>query len=167
MSEPRRAPRAAMALAGPALAVAVSLTGCSSVPSPVGNPDPAHLRLDALRPVAQALPAGVQIVNRTIAEPKWDSCDGVSSTYGWDPVTVDVQFHTNGLPVDTIVDHVKARLRSQGWSYVASESGGGAWRWIRVLSGNVTATAQLLGAVGEDFDLQANAEPATHPVKGC
>lgn len=153
-----------------ALAMVISAglgTGCSSTPAPTGDPDPGHARLNALRPVAQALPDGVRILVRTIAEPTWDSCDGVSSTFGWDPVTVDVQFDANNLTVPAIVDHIRTQLRSQGWSYVSSESGGGAWNWIRVLAGNVTATVQLLGSAGEDFDLQADAAPATHPVRGC
>lgn len=123
--------------------------------------------MNALRPVAGAVPDGTHIVSRTIGEPMWDSCDARTSSYGWDPVTVDVQFGADDLTTTAIVKHVKARMGSLGWSYVASESGGGAWNWIRVLPGNVTATAQLLGATGEDFDLQANAEPATHPVRGC
>jgi hypothetical protein len=127
--------------------------------------------MNALRPVAQSVPAGARTVDRHFYEPVWDSCDGQRSTFGWDDVTVDVGFNSNGLPDDTIFTHIERVLASQGWTYEPSDSATGAWYWGRRLPNGRRASIQLLGGADSEphnpWDLQATTAPATHPVRGC
>jgi hypothetical protein len=155
-----------------ALALLGALTCCSSSssPAPAGDPDPGHRLLAALRPVAAAVPAGVSDAQRQFVEPRWDSCDGVASTYGWDDVTVDVSFNSNGMTDTAIFTHIKDALRSDGWTY-ENTSDTGAWYWKRNVAGGHHAVIQLLGGSEVNppnpWDLQATTPAATHPVKGC
>lgn len=147
------------------------LSSCSGTPSPTGIPDPGHRLLAALRPVANATPPGVSQVSRSFSEPIWDSCDGVKSSFGWDDVTVNVSFNSNGISDTTIFDHIKHVLQADGWVYDSNSSGTGAWEWHRDLAPGHHAQVRLLGGAGDDppnpWDLQATTPPDTHPVKGC
>lgn len=154
-----------------AAAVAVTVAGCGGPPSPVGVPDPGHRRMAALTPVLSVIPAGAQVESRQKTEPVWDSCDGVTKTYGWDPVTVWVQFRGGGTPAE-IVSHIESAMRRLGWTLYAAHSGHGSWLWHHPVpgGGHGHLFAQLLGgpdAEPHDWSLQATAPPATHPVKGC
>jgi hypothetical protein len=138
--------------------------------SDYGDPDPGSRLLAALRPVAAAVPTGVADVQRQFVEPRWDSCDGIASTYGWDDVTVDVSFNANGMTDAAVLAHIKVSLSSDGWTY-ENTSRAGAWYWYRTLSSGHRAVIQLLGGSAVDppnpWDLQATTPAATHPVKGC
>jgi hypothetical protein len=125
-------------------------------PSPVGDPDPGHRLLDALRPVAAVVPSGTTVSRRTFTEPRWDSCDGIKSTYGWDDVTVGVGFVPIGLSDAATVNHIKDGLRSQGWTFDAKSSSDGAWYWDRQITADQNATIQLLAG-----------EASTHPSGTC
>jgi len=157
--------RVVCAFAASLLIVVVS--GFSGVPGPVGNPDPGHRLLDAIRPVVKAVPGGATITRRTFDEPHWDSCDGVRSTYGWDPATVDVGFTPHGLSDAEVFGHIKTALAAQGWTIDAGTSQDGAWYWSRQVEGRDASIQLLAGDGGSDWDLQANAPPLAHPVTGC
>lgn len=170
MGNPPLAARGCAVLVGTSLIFGL-LTSCSSSPpSPVGDPDPGHHLLAALRPVAAVVPDGVSHLRRQFVSPSWDSCDGVASSYGWDDVTVDVSFDSNGRSNAAIFAHIDAALRHAGWTY-ESTSEPGAWYWQRNVAAGHPAHIQLLGGTqhqpAKQWDLQATTPPATHPVKGC
>lgn len=129
-----------------------------------GDPDPGHRRINALRPVLTAVPVNVQVENRDIVNPKWDSCDG--KQHGWNSATVDTQF-TSSLSPTGVVAHVSDALHSKGWTYEPANSGGGAWYWHKTIEGSL-ASVQFLGgpdAQPSDWDLQASVDAATHALK--
>lgn len=142
---------------------------CSSAPSPVGDPDPGHRSLSALEPVLSVIPAGARVIHEDRVEPRWDSCDGQRSTYGWDPAVVDADFGTGATSQQQVVAHVSAAMGRLAWAYDAKDSGGGQWVWSRQGSGR-TATTTLLSpdVLGAPmWSLDAEAPPAAHPVTGC
>jgi hypothetical protein len=121
-------------------------------------------------PSPRVVPSGATVSQRTFSEPRWDSCDGIKSTYGWTDVTADVRFVPIGLSDMATVNHIKDGLRSQGWTFDAKSSSDGAWYWDRQITADQHAAIQLLaggGANPPEWDLQATTPSATHPVKGC
>lgn len=142
---------------------------CSSTPSPAGDPDPGHRSLSALEPVLSLIPAGAHVIYENRVEPRWDSCDGRQSTYGWDPAVVNAGFSTGATSRQQVVAHVRAAMGRLAWAYDAKESGGDQWWWSRQVSGR-TATATLQSDMYGDprmWSLDAEAPPATDPVTGC
>jgi hypothetical protein len=160
--------RGAVASAVAAAAVA-ALAGCS-MPQPVGNPDPGGRLLTALKPLLAVAPAGAHITLKDAVKPRWDSCDGVASTYGWDEPRVDLDFTGGGTDARVVV-HLKSALRTLGWTFDPVNSDpSGPWFWHRTVAGDVQGTVQLLGGSAfdpSDWDLLATAPPAARPVTGC
>ncbi|MFD7876781.1 hypothetical protein ACFV5G_22180 [Streptomyces sp. NPDC059766] len=153
------------------VAAVVALAGCgSSTPQPVGDPDPGERLLAAIKPVLSVAPAGAHISSRDAAKPRWDSCDGIESTYGWDEPTVDLEFTGGGTDAQ-VVAHLKSALRKLGWTFdTANSAPTGPWYWHKTVASNVQGTVQLLGGSAftpSDWDLQATTPPATHPATGC
>lgn len=150
------------------VATALVASGCTDPTSPVGDPDPGHHIMDALAPVLTVLPSGVEATTAKKYAPQWDSCDGRDDTYGWDDVTVDLDWpYTGG---DTGVrSHVRNRMRQLGWTQDTPPTSTEP-TWTKQLDGGGEASAMLLGGTGSDptsWMLQATAPPATHPVRGC
>lgn len=146
-----------------------ALSGCS--PSPQGNPDPGQRILHALAPVLAAIPATAAVAYRHLNAPRWDSCDGRASTYGWDDVSVDSTF-TSRDPDAVVFQAIDDRLTRQGWHLVSGTSSlpSGDGSWSRVLGNGETARATLNGpgdGGGGWWSLYAAAPPAVHPVSGC
>jgi hypothetical protein len=73
--------------------------------SPHGNPDPGGRILAGLQTVASAIPADAEVMLRQANEPRWDSCDGRAGTFGWNNVTVNVQFRASEQP-DALVAQI-------------------------------------------------------------
>jgi hypothetical protein len=149
-------------------AAAGIVAGCDGTPQPTGDPDPGHRLMAAIKSVLSVIPSGAHVMRREKFEPRWDSCDGKRSTYGWDPVTVDADFIGGGAPAQ-IVGHIKSSMQSLGWVSDPSHSGGGQWFWHRKVASDELATAQLLGgpdAQPHDWSLQAEVPAAVHRV-GC
>jgi len=48
-------------------------------------------------------------------EPRWDSCDGMAGTFGWDPVAIQVGFRWTGSS-HALVDLLNERLGARGWA---------------------------------------------------
>jgi hypothetical protein len=140
---------------------------CSGTPSPVGDPDPGHRSLSALEPVLSVIPAGARVIHEDRVEPRWDSCDGKQSTYGWDPAVVDADFSTGAAPQQQVVAHVRAAMGRLGWAYDAKESGGGQWMWLRQVSGRTATTTLFMPGNAPTWSVDAEAPPATRPVTGC
>ncbi|OIJ63978.1 hypothetical protein [Streptomyces mangrovisoli] len=153
-----------------AVVVAVmSLTGCDGSPRPVGDPDPGHRRLKAIQPVLSVVPPGAHVTLKQSVAPRWDSCDGMKSTYGWDPATVAVDF-TGGGSARQVAAQVEAAMRRLGWTLDEGSLAQGEWTWHKKLTDGARASAHLLGGPHTqppDWDLQATAPPVTHPSKGC
>jgi hypothetical protein len=146
----------------------MALASCSQTPQPTGDPDPGGRLMAAIRPVLSVIPAAAHVIRGDEVKPRWDSCDGVKSTYGWTDVTVDAQF-TAGDPPERMVAAMDHALRRLGWT-ADPGSGGGAWYWHRTVSGGAKAAIQLLGgpdAQPSDWNLHATVQAAIHPVKGC
>lgn len=142
---------------------------CSGTPSPVGDPDPGHLSMSALEQVLSAIPADAQVIYENRVEPRWDSCDGRQSTYGWDPAVVNARFKVGTASEQQVVAGVRTVLGKLDWTYDRSGSRGGQWLWLRQVSGR-TASATLQSGVPGDphaWSLYAQAPPAVHPVTGC
>ncbi|WP_152627864.1 hypothetical protein [Streptacidiphilus neutrinimicus] len=166
--------REALVGSAPTLALVLLLSGCvggDGAPAPVGDPDPGHRLLRSIEPVLTAIPPGAHVTQRDTVEPRWDSCDGVRSTFGWAPPTVDVAFDYAGAAgsADRVVAHVRSAMQALGWTYDPAWSGRGQWQWRRAAPGG-QAQAQLLGGADDRpsrWSLQASVPAATHPVKGC
>jgi hypothetical protein len=142
---------------------------CSGKPSPVGDPDPGHRSLATLVSVLSVIPRGAHVTQEDKVEPRWDSCDGRQSTYGWDPVYADAEFSTSALSPQQVIAHVRAAMTRLAWAYSATDSRDGQWLWLRQVGGQ-TATMTLQSDMDGDprmWSLRAQAPPATHPVTGC
>ena len=160
-----------MAAAVVAAAAAVVLAGCgSSIPRPVGDPDPGGRLLKAIRPVLAVAPAGAHITTRGAYKPTWDSCDGIAATYGWVEPTVDLDF-TGGGTDEQVITQLKSALQALGWTFDTADSDPtGPWYWHRTVATHVQGTVRLLGGSAfdpTDWELQATTPPAAHPVTGC
>jgi hypothetical protein len=136
-----------------------------------GDPDPDGRILTALTTVERALPADAQVMLRQANEPRWDSCDGRSGTFGWDNIAVDMQFRTREQPRALVAD-ADNLLRAVGWrrtGTVHSPLGPGA-RWSRTVAGSTVASAMLAPGTSGDgvyWDLDALAPPQGQQVSGC
>ena len=161
------APRAVIASTTLCLVV---LSACSSDPSPQGDPDPGNRILDGLRPVLAAMPHDASVRYRHVNPPRWDSCDGQASTFGWDDVSVDAAFTTRA-PAATVLDEFDTDLNRLGWHLVLDPAPlrFGDRTWTRRLPGGATARAVLNvpSDGGPYWELYAGAPPALHPVTGC
>ncbi|MET8137267.1 hypothetical protein ABZV24_36050 [Streptomyces sp. NPDC005251] len=156
-------------MSGAMVATVMALTGCSGTPSPVGDPDPGHRRLKAILPVLSAVPPRAHVTLKQSVKPQWDSCDGMRSTYGWDPATVDVDF-TGGGSALQVVAYVQTAMQGLGWTFDQVSIAQGVWAWHKKLTDGGQASAHLLGgpdAEPPDWTLQATAPPASHPSRGC
>jgi hypothetical protein len=141
--------------------------------SPRGNPDPGGRILAGLQTVESAIPADAEVMLRQASEPRWDSCDGRAGTFGWDNVTVNVQFRETEKP-DALVAHIDEVLTGAGWRRVEASGTplGPTARWSRSLSGPTVATAALgPGTRGDGsgiyWELGATAPPQGQHVSGC
>jgi hypothetical protein len=151
------------------VSVLALVCACSGTPSPVGDPDPGHRSLAAVVSVLSIIPPGANVTQEDQVEPRWDSCDGRQSTYGWDPVYADAEFSIGALSAQQVVAHVRAGMARLGWAYSATDSRDGQWLWLRQVGGQ-TATMTLqsdMYAGQRMWSLRAQMPPATHPVTGC
>jgi hypothetical protein len=152
---------------GALVSVLALACACSGAPRPAGDPDPGHQSLSGLEPVLSVIPAGARVIHEDRVEPRWDSCDGEQSTYGWDPAVVDADFSTGAAPWQQVVVYVRAAMRRLGWAYDPKGSGGGQLMWSRKISGRTATTTLLMPGDPPTWTLDAEAPPATHPVTAC
>jgi hypothetical protein len=136
--------------------------------APSGDPG-AHI-LGELRPASAAVPADARIGYRRYVEPRWDSCDGRSGTFGWDDVVVIVHFATTLSP-DAVKKHADTALRPLGWLSNPAQHEGDVfgYRWTKTLSNGTAADAQLSNESQdpETWDLYVGAPPVGPRVSGC
>jgi hypothetical protein len=112
-------------------------------------------------------------MTRQANEPNWDSCDGRTGTFGWDDVTVNVEFRSRVQP-HTLVTQADKILEGDGWrriSTLTSPLGPGV-RWSRTVAGSTVAMALLApgtrgDGTGTFWDLDAVAPPQGQRASGC
>ena len=152
--------------------VVCSLTGYVIARIWPGNPDPGGRIMAAPSTIENAVPGQAQLVRIQHVKPRWDSCDGRLSTYGWDDVIIDLTF-TTSQPPRSLIATAKARLHAAGWSRYQDYASGPrvGWWWARPVPGG-TALA-LLNRVSTragvpQWDLYAHAPPFAGPrSSGC
>jgi len=142
----------------------------------IGGPiaDPGGRILHALRSTTQALPNDAHVLYRKDLEPKWDSCDGRSGTFGWDNVLVQIHFES-GTSTDTVVRGASQAFRTLGWQqdYVNNQSTFVQLGWTRRLDNGSIAKAQLSNGVPDQsattprWDLFVTAPPVGPQASGC
>lgn len=147
----------------------VLVCACSTTSSLLaGDPDPGHRSLAALESALSVVPPGAAVMYEHRVDSHWDSCDGRSSTYGWDPISVDAAFSTDETS-QQVIARARAEMGRMGWKYAAGMSPVGTWVWSRQVQGRI-ATATLQPGETTDspgWSLEATTPPATHPVTGC
>jgi hypothetical protein len=135
--------------------------------------DPGGRILQALRSSEQALPNDAHVLYRNDLEPKWDSCDGRSGTFGRDNIVVQIRFES-ASPTDTVVHGASQAFRTLGWQqdYVNNQSTFVQLGWTRRLDNGSTAKAQLSSVPNQSaarlgWDLFVTAPPVGPQVSGC
>jgi len=185
----RKSVRARWKWGGIVLPLVIGLTGCGASPSTstttapaptaagaVG--DPGGRILAALRTAASAVPARAHLNWAHFDEPKLDSCDGQPGTWGYDPVTVQVDFSWQQSQ-STVLASVRHALELIGWrwteptpatfpgqNYGTADAIG---TWVRTLRGGRSATAALFSDTyaHAEWSLIAEAPATLPPPKGC
>ena len=132
--------------------------------------DPGGRIIAQLRPAVAALPPDARVLYRNDVEPRWDSCDGRPSTYGWDDVVVQVHFASATGP-DAILADADAVLTSQRWSSIplARMPDVVQQMWSKVITNGTTAKISLAeDQYGtNEWSLFASAPPQGQRVSGC
>src|SRR5262249_56336126 len=129
---------AALALAAVLIAWAVAAWSRSAAHAHAGG-DPGGRLMAKIAPVVTVVPGFAHGHIRWIAfpcdscqfpvtyaikvEPRWDSCDGMAGTFGWDPVVIQVGFRWTGSR-HALVDLLEERLGARGWARGAAPSWG-------------------------------------------
>jgi hypothetical protein len=103
-------------------------------------------------------------------EPRWDSCDGMAGTFGWDPVIIQVGFRWTGSS-QALVNLLNERLGARGWARGAVPSWAGdddPTVWIRP-HGLAPAEAFTLDPPMGNRQWMAvvEAKPQGQLVRGC
>jgi hypothetical protein len=151
------------------LAVA-TLTGCGS--NLHRDPDPGGRILDALTPIAARLPADAHVLNRSVSEGSWGSCDGERpKTAGWNPIIVDIVFTTSEDGASMVMATDQA-MKAEGWTDDIDLTGpvGPGQRWTRTVATNIQALAALSPVLIADrlqWNLRAWAYPPGPQQSGC
>lgn len=103
-------------------------------------------------------------------EPRWDSCDGMAGTFGWDPVIIQVGFRWTGSS-QALVDLLNEQLSARGWAGRAEQSwaDNGDAVWISPHGHAPTEEFALESPIPPDKQWMAmvEAKPQGQLVKGC
>lgn len=136
--------------------------------------DPGGRILQALASTRQALPNDAHVFYRNDVEPRWDSCDGRSGTFGWDNVVVQIHFES-ASSTDTVVQGASQAFHTLGWQqdYLNNQSAFVQAGWTRRLDNGSIAKAQLSSAVPDPtaarpgWELFVTAPPVGPQASGC
>jgi len=120
----------ALALAAVLIALAVATWSRSAAHAHTGG-DPGGRLMAKIAPVVRVVPGfehghipwiafpcdscQFPVTYAIKVEPRWDSCDGMAGTFGWDPVVIQVGFRWTGSS-HALVDLLDERLGAQGWA---------------------------------------------------
>lgn len=104
-------------------------------------------------------------------EPRWDSCDGMTGTFGWDPVAINVGFRWAGSS-HALVGLLSERLGARGWARGTPPSWSGddtPIAWISPRGHTPAEELELSSLPGEKHQWLAfvEAKPQGPLVKGC
>ncbi len=103
-------------------------------------------------------------------EPRWDSCDGMAGTFGWDPVIIQAGFQWAGSR-QALVALIDERLTARGWTRGAelSWADGGDAIWIGPHRRVPTEEFALDAPVppGRQWMVTVEAKPQGQLVTGC
>lgn len=104
-------------------------------------------------------------------EPRWDSCDGMAGTFGWDPAVIQVGFQWAGSR-HALVDLLGERLDARGWTRGTDPSWSGEdtpIAWISPPGHSPAAEFDLSFSPVENHQWLAfvEAKPQGQLVKGC
>lgn len=103
-------------------------------------------------------------------EPRWDSCDGMAGTFGWDPVIIQVGFRWAGSS-QALAGLLDERLTARGWARGAEPSwaDGGDAIWISPHGRAPTTEFAIESPVlpGRQWMALVEAKPQGSLVKGC
>jgi hypothetical protein len=160
-------------LCGASLAAACLLMGSTGAACSTshGNPDPGGGILQSLRPALAVIPKQAHVFIQQAAEPRWDSCDGRSGTFGWGDIVVAAQFRVTD-PAEQVLADADRIMVANGWTRtrrLETPLGPGS-EWSRALPGGEVAIARLspaIGAFGPEWDLNAWAPPHGQRASGC
>jgi hypothetical protein len=171
-------------LAGPRWRVVAAFVGVISVSvlalwflgNAIAGPiaDPGGRILQALGATKQVLPNDAHVLYQNDLEPKWDSCDGRSGTFGWDSVVVQIHFES-ASSTDAVVHGASQAFHTLGWQqdYVNNQSTFVQVGWTRRLDNGSIAKAQLSSAVADPsvarpgWELFVTAPPVGPQASGC
>jgi hypothetical protein len=174
---------------GIVLPLVIGLTGCGTSPSTstTATPtptstgavaDPGGRILAALRTATSAVPTRAHLNWSHFDEPKLDSCDGQPGTWGYDPVSVQVDFSL-AESQSTVLTSVRHALQRIGWRLTEPTpatfsgqnygTGDAIGTWVTTLPGGRPATAALFSDTHADatWSLIAEAPATLPPPKGC
>lgn len=106
-------------------------------------------------------------------EPRWDSCDGIAGTFGWDPAVIQVGFRWSDSARD-LVKLLNARLVAKDWKMGTPPSWGSAgpvtWEYPRGASPEETLALEppIAGRPKSDeWMALLQARPVGPLVRGC
>lgn len=163
------------------LAVGLSISGCSGTSR--GSPgDPGGRLMAELRKTTlPAVPAGFPVSYRQFVDSHWDSCDGVPSTAGYDPVSITIVFKRSDS--EALLERaISRRLRAVGWHKASKNHPGvpltwppgghrvwtdtSLWNWSRWLSFHRPALLDVSIQVGQ-VALYSETPATKPPPTGC
>lgn len=129
--------------------------------------DPGGVVIGQLAPGAMVLPAGSRRMYLWKLEPRWDSCDGRSGTFGWSDVAVQSAFRWSGAP-NALFAAASAHLRELGWRRLGTALGTSPpeQMWTKILTSGKTATLTVTQE-GPSWQLYARAAPVGKAAQGC
>lgn len=143
--------------------------GCAGFWLAMSDPsgDPGGVVIGQLVPAAMGLPAGAQRMYLWKLEPRWDSCDGRSGTFGWSDVAVQSAFRWRGAP-NALFAAASPHLRELGWrrSGTALGTSPREQMWTKILASGKTATLTVTQE-GPYWQLDARAAPVGKAARGC
>lgn len=130
--------------------------------------DPGGRILSQLKSVSAAVPANSFVQYAHYDEPRWDSCDGMTGTFGWDDPSVQINFTWSGSPT-ALISGVKRVLAESGWGAFMPQVNNGVpgAAWKKTLDNGTIAQAQLAAESYGGWSLFAQAPPVGQRVSGC
>jgi hypothetical protein len=167
-----------IALAGCGTSPSTSTTAKSAPPLTGTAGDPGGRILAALRTATSAVPTRAHLNWSHYDEPKLDSCDGRPGSWGYDPVTVQVDFSWQEPP-STVLASARHALEGIGWRWTGPTpatfpgqnygTGDAIGTWARTLLAGRPATAALFSDTyaHAEWSLIAEAPATLPPPKGC
>ena len=137
------------------------------------NPDPGGRILAVLESAGSAVPSGAHVSVSQAYEPQWDSCDGMSGTFGYGAAYFDLTFETS-MRSATVIQRAEQLMRKRGWSLRSASVDaphGAIADWRERLYNGKIATTELVFQLGQSpqvWQIYGQAPPAAGAAThGC